>query len=865
MQLANPGTLPTREGETLFVRHLNSIFRYLGLWLSKRPWVFIFATTSITLAMSAAIPLTKMTNDVSDFTPYAARARSELQISWVVDQMNDSGEVYESFFSNEGEPIVVFILLTRKDGGSMLGTRQLNETIRRGLLVNDEFNGSAALIDLSYPSATILGRKFHVDTNFFGIRVEVIKENGRSEIISLDQIHSINGRSVLDNEQAHVNNNVRDVRLVVLQLRAQKPAGASRQDVERYEAKVVDFTKRNFTSNILDVVVLTPSYLKSEIVRAGLRLAPFTLFGFLIMCVFSSLTATISALFTSQMNFGKLHQPALLQIVLAIAACICPFMACGTALGALFWMGVRFGSILCVTPFLVLAIGVDDAFLMINSWQRLFPQHDSQGQPKVTDASKRIEAMLEDIGPSVTITTFTNVLAFGIGALTPTPEIMLFCIGNASAMIVDLIYQITFFGSVMAIVTRREVEKERKALLDKTADGNCSKPLGSSFRNALKSGMDNYCTIICNKCVSALVLALLGIYWMVSIYGAITMRAELRPEQLFTADSDMIKVDDFEKLPRSLGRFSTKFWLRDYEQFVESSEDIVEDGNSNEATNRTVVEASARNTNELLKFLEWPEFRFWKGFMHYHINERREVVLDSFFFTTASHAPELNEWSQRAVLMQQWRSAADKHPDLGVSVYEDDAKFLDLIGTMATQTIQSSVCTLVCMVLVCLLFISHTSAVLIATFSIVSTCIGVLGILSLWGVDLDPIVMSAVIMSVGFSVDIPAHVTYHFYKTSGTTVHGRLQRCLAAIMFPILQAALSTLLCVLSLLFVPIHMAVVFVKTMVLVVVIGLIHGLIVIPVLFNVMSLLSPSRTLTASTKGGGQCQNIGADNTNL
>uniref|UniRef100_A0A915AFS2 SSD domain-containing protein n=2 Tax=Parascaris univalens TaxID=6257 RepID=A0A915AFS2_PARUN len=619
------------------------------------------------------------------------------------------------------------------------------------------------------------------------------------------------------------------------------------------------------------------------------------------MCVFSSLTATINALLTSQMNFGK--------IVLAIAACICPFMACGTALGALFWMGVRFGSILCVTPFLVLAIGVDDAFLMINSWQRfnrrlkLFPQRDSQGQPKVTDVSKRIEAMLEDIGPSVTITTFTNVLAFGIGALTPTPEIRLFCIGNASAMIVDLIYQITFFGSLMAIVTRREVEKERKSLLDKTADENCSKPLGNSFRNALKSGMDKFCVIICNKCVSALVLALLGIYWTFSIYGTITMRAELRPEQLFTSDSDMIKVlhhrenfitpfysvcyvfvtrpgnisssadlrnlhnlvDDFEKLPRSLGRFSTKFWLRDYEQFLESSEDIAEDGNSNEATNRTVVATSARNANELLKFLEWPEFRFWKGFMHYHINERGEVVLDSFFFTTASHAPELNEWSQRAVLMQQWRSAADKHPDLGVGVYEDDAKFLDLIETMATQTIQSSVCTLICMVLVCLLFISQTSAVLIATFSIVSTCIGVLGILSLWGVDLDPIVMSAMIMSIGFSVDIPAHVTYHFYKTSGMTVHGRLQRCLAAIMIPILQAAFSTLLCVLSLLFVPIHMAVVFVKTMVLVVVIGLIHGLIVIPVLFNVISLLSPSRTLTASTKDGRQCQNIGADNTNL
>jgi hypothetical protein len=66
-------------------------------------------------------------------------------------------------------------------------------------------------------------------------------------------------------------------------------------------------------------------------------------------------------------------------------ACIVPLLACATSLGILFFCGMRFSSILCVIPFLVLAIGkprislklknnflaVDSSFLMIHEWQRV--------------------------------------------------------------------------------------------------------------------------------------------------------------------------------------------------------------------------------------------------------------------------------------------------------------------------------------------------------------------------------------------------------------------------------------------------------------------------------------------------------------
>lgn len=52
----------------------------------------------------------------------------------------------------------------------------------------------------------------------------------------------------------------------------------------------------------------------------------------------------------------------------------------------------------------------------------------------------------------------------------------------------------------------------------------------------------------------------------------------------------------------------------------------------------------------------------------------------------------MKDWSNRAKLLQQWRRVADSYPDLEVTIYEDEAKFLDLIPTMVPQTIQSSIC-----------------------------------------------------------------------------------------------------------------------------------------------------------------------------
>uniref|UniRef100_A0A915PRQ7 SSD domain-containing protein n=1 Tax=Setaria digitata TaxID=48799 RepID=A0A915PRQ7_9BILA len=229
-------------------------------------------------------------------------------------------------------------------------------------------------------------------------------------------------------------------------------------------------------------------------------------------------------------------------------------------------------------------------------------------------------------------------------------------------------------------------------------------------------------------------------------------------------------VEDFEALPASIGQTATRFWLRDYENFMDGGErtsfdNLLEKSLDNSGIHEFLIRnltAINIKQHDLKNFLAWPEFRHWNGFMQFDVDENGKEYLKSYFFTTLSHS-DLKNWSNRAKLLNQLREIADRYSLYEVSVFDDDAKFLDIIGTLLHQTIQSSAFTVIFMMFVCFLFIPQSAAVIIATFSIFSIFIGVLGMLSLSGFDLDPIVMSALIMSIGFSVDIPAHITYHFF------------------------------------------------------------------------------------------------------
>ncbi|KAK5984442.1 SSD domain-containing protein, partial [Trichostrongylus colubriformis] len=278
-----------------------------------------------------------------------------------------------------------------------------------------------------------------------------------------------------------------------------------------------------------------------------MSLLPFLIVGFAIMACVSTITTFLSAAFMDQTSIHK--------FALAITACICPFMACGTALGALFFMGVRFGSILCVTPFLVLAIGVDDAYLMIHAWQRI--TKDLRENPVKGDcAAYRLAQVLSETGPAIMISALTNISADAVGAFTSSPEITLLCYGNAACIFVDFIYQITLYSAVMALVGQFELESERNNTLTQrlecgAEDTNVSldKSSLSSFRDLMNDRfdafMDYYVNVVTSKVFDAIMIILWVVFLAVSIKGITQMTINLTPKKLFSLDSSLVEMDNY--------------------------------------------------------------------------------------------------------------------------------------------------------------------------------------------------------------------------------------------------------------------------------------------------------------------------------
>ena len=120
------------------------------------------------------------------------------------------------------------------------------------------------------------------------------------------------------------------------------------------------------------------------------------------------------------------------RFILGFAGIVVVIFALMMSIGITFFMKIPLTMISAeVVPFLILAIGVDNMFL-ISRAEKNIPSH-------VESMELRVAYALKEIGPSIFAAAFCEALAFFIGMLTDVPALFSFCLVAGLSVIADFV------------------------------------------------------------------------------------------------------------------------------------------------------------------------------------------------------------------------------------------------------------------------------------------------------------------------------------------------------------------------------------------------------------------------------------------
>lgn len=146
------------------------------------------------------------------------------------------------------------------------------------------------------------------------------------------------------------------------------------------------------------------------------------------------------------MTLARFKNRILGHFNLALAGVFTLFLGIGSAFSFVMLTGAPYVAFAGVLPFLVLGVGIDNMFIIIDAVDRQHPSIKSD---------KRIARALGQVGASISMTTFTDLVAFLVSMVTDFPAIRYFCMYAAFSITFCYILVITVFIGLLTFDVRR--------------------------------------------------------------------------------------------------------------------------------------------------------------------------------------------------------------------------------------------------------------------------------------------------------------------------------------------------------------------------------------------------------------------------
>ncbi|KAF4533134.1 hypothetical protein B566_EDAN007945 [Ephemera danica] len=495
--------------------------------------------------------------------------------------------------------------------------------------------------------------------------------------------------------------------------------------------------------------------------------------------------------------------------------------------GFCFYTGFFYGPIHPILPFLLLGIGVDDIFVIVQSLDNLTPAE------KQMPVAERIGRTLKYAGPSITITSLTDIVAFAVGTTTVMPSLKSFCFFASMGILFLYIFVVLFFVSCVAVDEYR-IQSKRDGCL--CIQRNNWKPNSCSQRDFQKLF---FAKIFCPILLKPPVKQKFDPIWYLN-QESYPLKFSDALKQYFPKHGTRAGIyiggidyyeekENLNKLVDLLGKNpyinkeTIHFWYKDYQKWLELTEYAPD---SEEEFRGYLTEYLL--TKEGLSFMK--DIKFSRvPFGDYKITASQIPIQHIHMNTTAEQVQAMK--SVRDLLNSINLTTGNTSQMVAFSHEYISWTANQVIGEELARNLALTICA-VAVVTIILIRNIRTSIWVICC--VCFTLVNLVGSMYLFGLTIEISTSIVIILCVGLAVDYSAHIGHKFTTLKGTRDE-RAKDTLVLIGPAVLNGGISTFLAFVMLSNSDSYIFTTFFKLFLSVVFYGLFHGLFFLPVILSI------------------------------
>eukprot|EP00933_Yihiella_yeosuensis_P032822 TRINITY_DN26483_c0_g1_i1.p1 TRINITY_DN26483_c0_g1~~TRINITY_DN26483_c0_g1_i1.p1 ORF type:complete len:927 (+),score=196.51 TRINITY_DN26483_c0_g1_i1:71-2851(+) len=591
----------------------------------------------------------------------------------------------------------------------------------------------------------------------------------------------------------------------------------------------------------------------------------------------------------------KFRQRALLAM-----GCVLTIVMSGVSgYGLAMWFQFPYTPVMSVLPFVLLGIGVDDSFVIMNALDRV----DS-----TLPVNERIAHAVSHAGVSILVTSLTDFVAFMISVTSALPALSAFCAYAALSVINLFILQVTMFAAFATFDTRRIEAKRIDCCpcccpskgcpccpIDKEfdqasiEDGSADKDPNQLICSGKKRHQGGVIGLVLETKVMPILVKPPVAIGVISVAVIFTSICAWRTSQLEVEDALRKFIPDdsyvntaltkqdlyFGTLGTSINivtrggdyfgmqsgitsigaRISAMDFMQPttsdaYSSWAESYKAALKQGSSavgatvaadanGIATDKTQYYAGLDvwlkgNGKRFAKDVIWvdsknPQSGIKASRIMAEIKPFNKIVDDKLQINTGKAVEVMD------LLREKTASWSDVP---GCFAYTYNFLSWEVYRIIKKEMFLNVALCMIAVFLLTLMLIAHPGTSSLVFICVAMTIVDILGCMNMWGLAIDNVSVIQLVIAVGLSVDYAAHVGHSFMTKVGTNQE-RAISTMGDVGSAVLNGGVSTFLAVLLLAGSKSYVFRVLFQTFFLTVVLGLAHGMLVLPAL---LSLIGPA-----------------------